>query len=93
MKNFIGIVATGLRHVFENKIERVILVVFTGFVLVLSIEYLNFQKLNHLNNAIKKAEKKVDYRYFNLTRSIEDVHNVEIDTKQGRVIRHIQTAK
>lgn len=34
---------------------------------------------------IKSVEKKVDFRYFNLTRSLESIYNIEIDTKDGRV--------
>ena len=44
---------------------------------------------NILNN-LSEIEKKVDYRYFNLTRSLEDIYNVEIDTYKGRVIRQIK---
>ena len=36
-------------------------------------------------NRVDKVERKVDFRYFNLTRSIEEIHAVEIDTKDGRV--------
>ena len=35
-----------------------------------------------------KIRKKIDHRYFNITKSIEDVHNVDIDTKDGHVIRY-----
>ena len=44
---------------------------------------------NILKN-LSEIEKKVDYRYFNLTRSLEDIYNVEIDTYKGRVIRQIK---
>lgn len=35
--------------------------------------------------AIIKLEKKVDFRYFNLTRSLEDIHNVKIETHKGHL--------
>ena len=44
---------------------------------------------NILKN-LSEIEKKVDYRYFNLTRSLEDISNSEIDTYKGRVIRQIK---
>ena len=44
---------------------------------------------NILKN-LSEIEKKVDYRYFNLTKSLEDIYNVEIDTYKGRVIRQIK---
>lgn len=33
-----------------------------------------------------KTEKKVDFRYYNLTRSLQDINGVIIETKEGRVI-------
>lgn len=38
-------------------------------------------------NQINKTEKKVDFRYFNITRSLEGIHNVKIDTHKGNVIK------
>lgn len=29
--------------------------------------------------------KKIDFRYFNTTRSLEDIHQVSIDTKDGKI--------
>jgi len=34
---------------------------------------------------INKIERKIDFRYFNLTRSLEDIHHVRIDTYHGEV--------
>ena len=34
-----------------------------------------------------KTIKKVHFRYFNLTHSLEEIHNVEIDTHHGDVIK------
>lgn len=34
-----------------------------------------------------KTIKKVHYRYFNITHSLEDIHNVKIDTHLGNVIK------
>lgn len=45
------------------------------------------------SNAIKSAEKKIDFRYFNITRTIEDIHNVDIDTKTGKVIPRIKASQ
>lgn len=36
--------------------------------------------------AVIKCERKIDFRYFNLTRSLEDIHNVKINTKDGSLI-------
>lgn len=40
-------------------------------------------------NAVIKAERKTDFRYFNTTRSLEDINNVKINTKDGSVIHRI----
>ncbi len=55
------------------------------FVLSFGIYQVNMN--NTILKQIKKTEKKVDFRYFNTTRSLQDIHSVEIETKQGRVVR------
>lgn len=40
-----------------------------------------------LLNRLDKLEKKVDFRYFNTTRSLEEIHDVHIDTLNGS-LRH-----
>lgn len=64
-------------------IECIILILLAGFI----IYQVNTNKI--LLSRIEKTEKKVDFRYFNTTRSLEDIHNVEIETRQGRVIKLI----
>lgn len=46
-----------------------------------------------LMNEIESNRKKIHFRYFNLTKSIEDIAGVQIDTKDGSVIRHIKSVK
>lgn len=43
-------------------------------------EYVN----REINANIIKVNKKVDFRYFNLTRSLESIHKVEINTRDGK---------
>lgn len=43
--------------------------------------------MNETLELLKSAEKKVDFRYFNITRSLQDIHKVEIDTHKGRVTK------
>lgn len=40
---------------------------------------------------ISALKKKIDHRYFNVTNSLQDIHNVEIETKQGRVVKLFDT--
>lgn len=35
--------------------------------------------------AVNDVEDKVDFRYFNTTKSLEKIHNVEINTKTGEL--------
>lgn len=64
-------------------LQALMLSLFIGFV------FYQINTNNLILNQIKKTEKKVDFRYFNTTRTLEDIHNVEIETKQGRVVRLI----
>ena len=38
---------------------------------------------NKMSEYNTSTAKKIDHRYFNLTRSLEDIHNVRIDTLNG----------
>ena len=54
--------------------------------LVFSIYY-QVNSYNQIMSRVGKVEKKVDFRYFNTTRSLEDIHGVEINTKNGKLER------
>lgn len=43
--------------------------------------------IQELSNEILDVKKKVHFRYFNLTHSLEDIHKVKINTKDGRLIK------
>lgn len=40
-----------------------------------------------LKTEISEVKKKVHFRYFNLTNSLEDIHKVKINTENGRIKR------
>ena len=80
-----------LKDFLSNEVNRVfVAVVIIGGILI-------YQQFNHnmetqksiaaLIEAIEKTEKKIDFRYLNLTRSLEDIHKVEINTKDGRIVK------
>lgn len=46
--------------------------------LIISVKHENIQAHN-------KIIKKIEYRYFNLSRTLEDIHNVKINTKDGHL--------
>lgn len=52
--------------------------------LIFSI-YNQIESYNNVMARLDKVERKTDFRYFNLTRSLEDIHKVEIDTENGRI--------
>lgn len=74
----------------SNEVNRVFIAVVIFSAAMTTLIYLRTEAVLTSNNevleAIQKAEKKVDFRYFNTTRSLERIHNVEIDTKDGRLI-------
>lgn len=59
----------------------------TRLITILLILLLGFNIYDHISTHIKlrQIEKKIDYRYFNLTRSLEDIHNVRINTYDGNL--------
>ena len=74
---------------FADKINRVVVCTLLFGITILGV---NIYMINNINaskievlEAVKKAEKKVDFRYFNLTNSLSDIHHVKIDTLHGRL--------
>lgn len=65
-----------IKNLFREKINIVIL-------LLIAIIGLNAYQI--IDNKINytKIRKRIDFRYFNLTKSMEDIHFIEIDTKTG----------
>jgi uncharacterized membrane protein len=50
--------------------------------IIISLVHLVFDITN-----TDKVRKRVDYRYFNITRSLQDIHQVDLNTKDGSIIR------
>lgn len=81
---------------FANEMNRVfIAVILIGLVSYYMIYTLNLSiiKLNsnmeeyntNLLKVIDETEKKVDFRYFNTTKTLEEIHNVKVNTKTGEL--------
>ncbi|MFR1671627.1 MAG: hypothetical protein ACLSWI_01630 [Candidatus Gastranaerophilaceae bacterium] len=81
---------------FANEMNRVfIAVILIGLVSYYMIYTLNLSiiKLNsnmeeyntNLLKAIDETENKVDFRYFNTTKTLEEIHNVKVNTKTGEL--------
>lgn len=81
---------------FANEMNRVLIaVILIGLVSYYMIYTLNLSiiKLNsnmeeyntNLLKVIDETEKKVDFRYFNTTKTLEEIHNVKVNTKTGEL--------
>ena len=70
------------KKILNDKINRL-----TIFIFIFGCIFAYGLYDNH--KAILKCEKKVDFRYFNTTRSLEDIHSIKISTKDGLIIRQI----
>lgn len=85
----INLLLTDLKEFLSNEVNRVFLaIIIIGTILIaiglnnnLAIEQSNKEIITQL----KEVNKKVDFRYFNTTRSLEDIHNIKIDTRSGEI--------
>lgn len=67
-----------IKNLFREKINIVI-------VLLVTILAVNIFEFKYNSDNYIKINKKVDFRYFNLNRSLEDIHNIEINTLNGEI--------
>ncbi|MDR1013099.1 MAG: hypothetical protein LBL38_02410 [Lactobacillales bacterium] len=74
-----------VKEFMGNGINRLFVIVIIFFAITISQQVITQQKIKLMENSIKKAEKKVDFRYFNTTRTLEEIHHVKIDTKNGEL--------
>lgn len=70
--------------VLTKKINILTIITILSFVIIFIQQIFIF-------NHISTLKKKIDHRYFNVTNSLQDIHNVEIETKQGRVVKLFNT--
>lgn len=71
MSNFVEELCTRIQNFLREKINLVI------FLLILT---LGFNVYGFI-----KIKKKIDHRYFNTTTTIEQVHNVDVNTYNGEL--------
>ncbi len=97
MKNLHLLIADA-KDFMSNEVNRLFIVVLTISIAFTIFQYIEFREIENLkllitetnqslSNDIAKSRKRTDYRYFNLTRSLEDIYNVRIDTKTGELKR------
>ncbi|OLA76007.1 MAG: hypothetical protein BHW55_09370 [Candidatus Melainabacteria bacterium 35_41] len=95
MRN-INLLFSDAKDFLYNEVNRVFIAVILAGVILGYIIYSgnsailksNEELLKSNAELMQKMEKlkaQVDFRYFNTTRSLEDIHNVRIDTHYGDV--------
>ena len=96
MKNYLGMLICDAKEFLCNETNRVFVAVVCLCLLVCYFQIRTEKAIKRVYNYDVKAKKellteiksnrdKIDFRYFNLTRTLEDLHNVKIDTHYGRV--------
>lgn len=74
---------TDIKRLVKNKFNRIYLLqIFCIFLMLITSVFNGI--------AIRKAERKVDFRYFNQTRTLEAIYDVDINTLNGKVTRRIK---
>ncbi len=95
MKN-LNLFLTDVKDFLCNEVNRVFVFVILLCILVCygqvrtekaikSAHNYNMNAQKELMTEIKTNRNKIHFRYFNLTRSLEEIHNVKIDTKNGKL--------
>ncbi len=82
MSNFILELSIGLKKMFREKINiAIFLVILTlGFNIY---SYVDTKAL--ITDSTNLIKKKVDYRYFNTTTTLEQIHNIDVNTYNGEL--------
>ncbi len=95
MKN-LNLFLTDVKDFLCNEVNRVFVFVIALCILVCygqvrtekeikKLYNYNVSAKNELIKEIKTNRNKIHFRYFNLTRSLEEIHNVKIDTLNGKL--------
>lgn len=96
MKNSFGLLLSDVKKFLCNETNRIFFAVIIVGVLLLYCQHrteLQIEKIYNYNVDTKKEliseihtnRSKIHFRYFNLTRSLEEIFAVKIDTKDGKL--------
>lgn len=96
MKNS-NLFCSDIKVFITNEVNRLfILVIIVNILLgiwnhfdIRTIKRTNLETSQALSAEIKLVKNRTDFRYFNLTRSLEEIHNIKIDTKNGEIKKKI----
>lgn len=91
MKRLIALTEESVKSFLAEKSNKLFLFTLIGFGI---LGYFQYQETSKTELLIKKMEdsnmeikKKIDHRYFNLTRSLEDIFDTQIDTFNGKAAK------
>lgn len=74
-------ISKAIKNLFREKINLVI----TLLILIFSFNI--YEYVQSINNYVR-IRKKIDHRYFNITKTIEDIYNIEINTLNGEIKKY-----
>lgn len=82
MSNFILELSVGLKKMFREKINIVIFLA----ILALGFNIYSYVDIkDSINESTTLIKKKVDHRYFNTTKTLEQINNVDVNTYNGEL--------
>lgn len=84
MKN-LNLFLADAKEFLSDEVNRVLIAVIIFGIVLIGLECYHVRTHGKIMQKIEKTEKKVDFRYFNTTKSLEYIHNIEIDTKTGAI--------
>ena len=96
MKNSIGLLLTEVQEFLCSEVNRVFAAMVILCILVCYGQVRTEKEIKKVYNYNVRANKellteintnrdKIHFRYFNLSRTLEEIHNVKIDTKNGKL--------
>lgn len=82
MKNLVTKLVVGLKGLLCEKMNFIIIL----FIINICISLHNYYNLNSkIDNATLLIKKRIDFRYFNTTRTLEAIFNVRVNTLDGEL--------
>ena len=92
IRNF-NILFSDTKNFMMNEVNRLFVVIVILFLIFGTVVHCEIQSLKtytaentrEIQELINKTNKKIDDRYFNTTKSLEEIHNVKINSKTGEI--------
>ena len=101
MRKGVSLLFSDVKGFLENSVNRVFMICICLCLLTIYNQYRTEKIIHQITENQSKNQKeliteiqtnrnKIHYRYFNLTRSLEDIHCVKINTRTGRIDKSIR---